>query len=152
MGLFAGKPFVYWQIASGLLINSRLAKRKTARKVIMKDVTIYHNPRCSKSRETLALVEQQGITPQVVLYLETPPSVDKLKELLQQLGFSDARQLMRTKEDLYKTLNLDDRGLTQDQLLQAMADNPKLIERPIVVTQGKARIGRPPEQVLEILK
>ena len=92
----------------------------------MKDVTIYHNPRCSKSRETLALVEQ--------------------------LGFSDARQLMRTKEDLYKTLNLDDRGLTQDQLLQAMADNPKLIERPIVVTQGKARIGRPPEQVLEILK
>lgn len=77
--------------------------------------------------------------------------MDKLKELLQQLGFSDARQLMRTK-NLYKTLNLDDRGLTQDQLLQAMADNPKLIERPIVVTQGKARIGRPPEQVLEILK
>ncbi|PSH15741.1 arsenate reductase (glutaredoxin) [Yersinia pseudotuberculosis] len=117
----------------------------------MKDVTIYHNPRCSKSRETLALVEQQGITPQVVLYLETPPSVDKLKELLQQLGFSDVRQLMRTKEDLYNALNLDDRGLTQDQLLQAMADNPKLIERPIVVTQGKARIGRPPEQVLEII-
>ncbi len=103
----------------------------------MKDVTIYHNPRCSKSRETLALVEQQGITPQVVLYLETPPSVDKLKELLQQLGFSDARQLMRTKEDLYKTLNLDDRGLTQDQLLQAMADNPKLIERLSWLLRGK---------------
>ncbi|EEQ15350.1 Arsenate reductase [Yersinia frederiksenii ATCC 33641] len=74
-----------------------------------------------------------------------------LKTLLQQLDFSDARQLMRTKEDLYKTLNLADKALTQDQLLQAMSDNPKLIERPIVVYQDKARIGRPPEQVLEIL-
>lgn len=118
----------------------------------MKDVTIYHNPRCSKSRETLALVEQQGIQPQVVLYLNTPPSVATLKELLQQLGFSDARQLMRTKEERYKELNLADNTLTQQQLLQAMSDNPKLIERPIVVYHGKARIGRPPEQVLEILK
>ncbi|OVZ91538.1 arsenate reductase (glutaredoxin) [Yersinia alsatica] len=117
----------------------------------MKEVTIYHNPRCTKSRETLALLEQHGIKPQVVLYLDTPPSVTTLKELLQQLGFSDARQLMRTKEDLYKTLNLADKALTQDQLLQAMSENPKLIERPIVVYQGKARIGRPPEQVLEIL-
>ncbi|AJJ09056.1 arsenate reductase [Yersinia rohdei] len=118
----------------------------------MKNVTIYHNPRCSKSRETLALLEQQGIKPQVVLYLDTPPSVATLKELLQQLDFSDARQLMRTKEDLYKSLNLADEALTQEQLLQAMSDNPKLIERPIVVAQGKARIGRPPEQVLEILQ
>ncbi|WP_145525499.1 arsenate reductase (glutaredoxin) [Yersinia rohdei] len=118
----------------------------------MKNVTIYHNPRCSKSRETLALLEQQGIKPQVVLYLDTPPSVATLKELLQQLDFSDARQLMRTKEDLYKSLNLTDEALTQEQLLQAMSDNPKLIERPIVVAQGKARIGRPPEQVLEILQ
>lgn len=117
----------------------------------MKEVTIYHNPRCTKSRETLALLEQHGIKPQVVLYLDTPPSVATLKELLQQLGFSDARQLMRTKEDLYKILNLEDKALTQDQLLQAMSENPKLIERPIVVYQGKARIGRPPEQVLEIL-
>ncbi|CNI91001.1 putative arsenate reductase [Yersinia frederiksenii] len=117
----------------------------------MKEVTIYHNPRCTKSRETLALLEQHGIKPQVVLYLDTPPSVTTLKELLQQLGFSDARQLMRTKEDLYKTLNLADKALTQDQLLQAMSENPKLIERPIVVYQGKARLGRPPEQVLEIL-
>ncbi|CND05555.1 arsenate reductase (glutaredoxin) [Yersinia alsatica] len=117
----------------------------------MKEVTIYHNPRCTKSRETLALLEQHGIKPQVVLYLDTPPAVTTLKELLQQLGFSDARQLMRTKEDLYKTLNLADKALTQDQLLQAMSENPKLIERPIVVYQGKARIGRPPEQVLEIL-
>ncbi|WP_145599919.1 arsenate reductase (glutaredoxin) [Yersinia frederiksenii] len=117
----------------------------------MNEVTIYHNPRCSKSRETLALLEQQGIKPQVVLYLDTPPSVATLKTLLQQLDFSDARQLMRTKEDLYQTLNLADKALTQDQLLQAMSDNPKLIERPIVVYQDKARIGRPPEQVLEIL-
>ncbi|CFR07764.1 MULTISPECIES: arsenate reductase (glutaredoxin) [Yersinia] len=118
----------------------------------MKEVTFYHNPRCSKSRETLALVEQQGIKPHVVLYLETPPSVAALKTLLQQLGFTDARQLMRTKEELYKTLNLADAALTQDQLLQAMSDNPKLIERPIVVSHGKARIGRPPERVLEILQ
>lgn len=118
----------------------------------MKDVTFYHNPRCSKSRETLALVEQQGIQPQVILYLDHPPSVAGLKVLLQQLGFHDARRLMRTKEDLYKTLNLADEALTQDQLLQAMSDNPKLIERPIVVYNGQARIGRPPEQVLEILQ
>jgi arsenate reductase (glutaredoxin) len=118
----------------------------------MKEITIYHNPRCSKSRETLALIEQQGIHPQMVLYLDTPPSVEKLKTLLQQLGFSDARQLMRTNEDLYKMLNLSDEALTQDKLLQAMHDHPKLIERPIVVYHGKACIGRPPEQVLEILK
>ncbi|MGE4800501.1 arsenate reductase (glutaredoxin) [Yersinia hibernica] len=117
----------------------------------MKNVTIYHNPRCSKSRETLALVEQHGIKPQVILYLDTPPSVATLKELLQQLGFSDARQLMRTKEELYKELNLADKALTQDQLLQAMHHYPKLIERPIVVYHDQARIGRPPEQVLEIL-
>ncbi|MCB5302608.1 arsenate reductase (glutaredoxin) [Yersinia bercovieri] len=117
----------------------------------MKNVTIYHNPRCSKSRETLALVEQQGIKPQVILYLDTPPSVATLKELLQQLGFSDARQLMRTKEECYKELNLADPSLTQEKLLQIMSENPKLIERPIVVYQGKARIGRPPEQVLDIL-
>ncbi|CNH02894.1 arsenate reductase (glutaredoxin) [Yersinia pekkanenii] len=118
----------------------------------MKEVTFYHNPRCSKSRETLTLVEQQGIQPQVILYLDTPPSVAELKALLPQLGFSEARQLMRTKEILYKTLNLADAALTQDQLLQAMSDNPTLIERPIVVYNGKARLGRPPEQVLEILK
>ncbi|MEY4921725.1 MAG: arsenate reductase [Pseudomonadota bacterium] len=118
----------------------------------MKDVTIYHNPRCSKSRATLTLVEQQGIQPQVVLYLDTPPSVETLNALLQQLGFNDARQLMRTTEELYKTLNLANNSLTQEQLLQAMNNHPTLIERPIVAYKGKARIGRPPEQVLEILK
>ncbi len=114
-------------------------------------VMIYHNPRCSKSRETLALLEQKEIKPTVVLYLETPPDVATLKSLLTQLGFKSARELMRTKEDLYKELNLADSALTEEQLLKAMVDNPKLIERPIVVANGKARIGRPPEQVLEII-
>ncbi|AKE09360.1 arsenate reductase (glutaredoxin) [Serratia liquefaciens] len=117
----------------------------------MKNVTIYHNPRCSKSRETLALLEQHGVMPDVVLYLETPPSVDQLKKLLKELGFSSARELMRKKEDLYKALKLADESLSETQLLQAMVDNPKLIERPIVVKGTQARIGRPPEQVLEIL-
>jgi arsenate reductase len=117
----------------------------------MKNVTIYHNPRCSKSRETLALLEQHGVEPQVVLYLDTPPSVAELKKLLQELGFTSARELMRKKEDLYKELKLADETLSEEQLLQAMVSNPKLIERPIVVKGGKARIGRPPEQVLEIL-
>ncbi|MBE8595372.1 arsenate reductase (glutaredoxin) [Xenorhabdus sp. BG5] len=114
-------------------------------------VTFYHNPRCSKSRETLKLIEELGITPEIVHYLDTPPTAEQLAILLQQLGFKDARQLMRTKEDLYKALNLDDATLSQDALLQAMVENPKLIERPIVVVDDKARLGRPPEQVKEIL-
>ncbi|EKK3981246.1 arsenate reductase (glutaredoxin) [Cronobacter sakazakii] len=116
-----------------------------------RDVTIYHNPRCSKSRETLSLLTERGIEPNVVLYLETPPDAATIKTLLNQLGFSQARELMRTKEDLYKTLNLADPSLSEEVLIQAMVDNPKLIERPIVISHGKARLGRPPEQVLEIL-
>ncbi|ELY3596864.1 arsenate reductase (glutaredoxin) [Cronobacter turicensis] len=116
-----------------------------------RDVTIYHNPRCSKSRETLSLLTERGIEPDVVLYLETPPDAATIKTLLKQLGFSQARELMRTKEELYKTLNLADASLSEEALIQAMVDNPKLIERPIVVSHGKARLGRPPEQVLEIL-
>ncbi|ALX77671.1 MULTISPECIES: arsenate reductase (glutaredoxin) [Cronobacter] len=116
-----------------------------------RDVTIYHNPRCSKSRETLSLLTERGIEPDVVLYLETPPDAATIKTLLNQLGFSEARELMRTKEDLYKTLNLADPSLSEEALIQAMVDNPKLIERPIVISHGKARLGRPPEQVLEIL-
>ncbi|ELY3730711.1 arsenate reductase (glutaredoxin) [Cronobacter sakazakii] len=116
-----------------------------------RDVTIYHNPRCSKSRETLSLLTERGIEPNVVLYLEAPPDAATIKTLLNQLGFSQARELMRTKEDLYKTLNLADPSLSEEALIQAMVDNPKLIERPIVISHGKARLGRPPEQVLEIL-
>ncbi|SLM63905.1 MULTISPECIES: arsenate reductase (glutaredoxin) [Dickeya] len=114
-------------------------------------VTMYHNPRCSKSRETLALLQQQGITPNVVLYLDTPPDAATLASLLEKLGFASARELMRSKDDLYRELGLAEKHLSEAQLIQAMVSHPKLIERPIVVANGKARIGRPPEQVLDIL-
>jgi arsenate reductase (glutaredoxin) len=114
-------------------------------------VTIYHNPRCSKSRDTLSLLKANGIDPEVVLYLETPPDASTLRQLLEMLGMNSARELMRQKEDLYKSLNLADSHLSEAQLIQAMVENPKLIERPIVVSHGQARIGRPPEQVLEIV-
>lgn len=116
----------------------------------MSETQIYHNPRCSKSRETLALLELHGIAPDVVLYLEQAPSEAQIRTLLSQLGFSDPRQLMRTKEDLYKELGLAEQA--GEALIAAMHRHPKLIERPIVIRNGQARIGRPPEQVLEILK
>ncbi|TDR14696.1 arsenate reductase (glutaredoxin) [Marinomonas communis] len=111
--------------------------------------TIYHNPRCSKSRETLALLEQQGISPEVVLYLQTPPSNETIKTLLNQLGMASARELMRTKEDIYKELDLKSES-NEDALIEAITANPKLIERPIVIHNDKAKIGRPPESVLEL--
>ncbi|MGF1716358.1 arsenate reductase (glutaredoxin) [Photobacterium chitinilyticum] len=114
-------------------------------------VTIYHNPRCSKSRQTLTLLEEKGINPDVVKYLEQTPSVDQLKTLLSQLGFNSAREMMRTKEVIYKELALGEENVTEQQLFEAMAANPKLIERPIVVKGDKAAMGRPPEQVLDIL-
>ncbi|MDX6020301.1 arsenate reductase (glutaredoxin) [Scandinavium sp. V105_16] len=114
-------------------------------------VTIYHNPRCSKSRETLALLTENGVEPDVVLYLDTPTTAETLKTLLKMLGMDSARELMRQKEDLYKELNLADGALSEDALLAAMVAHPKLMERPIVVKDGQARIGRPPEQVLEII-
>lgn len=112
-------------------------------------VTIYHNARCSKSRQTLALLQEKGIEPEIVAYLDTPLSADTLKTLQSQLGYDSPRQMMRTKEDIYKALKLAD--ATDEQLIQAMVDNPKLIERPIVVANGKAAMGRPPENVLTIL-
>jgi arsenate reductase (glutaredoxin) len=114
-------------------------------------VVIYHNPKCSKSRETLALLESKGITADVIKYLDEPLSVSLLKQLYAQLGLTEVREMMRTKEAIYKELNLNDTTLSDDALFNAMIDNPKLIERPIVVCNGKARHGRPPEQVLEIL-
>lgn len=114
-------------------------------------VTIYHNPRCSKSRQTLALLEEKGIAPEIVKYLEQTPNVEQLKTLLSQLGYASARDMMRTKEALYKELSLGEAGVTEAQLFEAMAANPKLIERPIVVKGDKAAMGRPPEQVLDIL-
>jgi arsenate reductase len=94
-------------------------------------VKIYHNPRCSKSRDTLSLLKSNGIDPDVVLYLDTPPDAQTLRQLLHMLGMGSARELMRQKEDLYKSLNLDDTYLSEDQLIQAMVENPKLIERPM---------------------
>lgn len=115
----------------------------------MTQVTIYHNPRCSKSRQTLQLLEQHGYQPKVVEYLKETPSVTELKTLVKQLGFVSARELMRSKEEDYKTLNLATEA-NEQALLQAMVDYPKLIERPIVVVGDQARLGRPPEAVLEL--
>lgn len=113
-------------------------------------VTIYHNPRCSKSRQTLALIEEKNVQPEVVLYLETPPSAAQIESLLGKLGIG-ARQLLRKGEDAYKENNLKNPDLTDAQLIAAMAEFPKLIERPIVVKGDKAVLGRPPENVLGLI-
>ena len=113
-------------------------------------VRIYHNPPCSKSRATLALLEENGHAPVVVEYLKTPPTEDGLRQVLAALGLGP-RDVMRTGEAAYKDNNLADESLSDDQLIAAMVANPILIERPIVVSGGKAKIGRPPEGVLDIL-
>lgn len=113
-------------------------------------VRIYHNPACSKSRATLALLHEHSITPEVVLYLKTPPTVPELSRLLDLLNL-DPRGLMRRGEPVYRTLKLDDPSLERDALIRAMAEHPALIERPIVVCEHGARIGRPPEAVLDLL-
>ena len=113
-------------------------------------VRIYHNPRCSKSRATLELLRERGIEPRVIDYLKTPPTREELERILDLLGL-EPRELMRRNEEEYKAADLDDPGLTRDTLILAMIQRPKLIQRPIVLAHGKAAIGRPPEQVLEIL-
>jgi arsenate reductase len=113
-------------------------------------VTLYHNPRCSKSRATLELLDRNGVQPAIVEYLRTPPTQETLEALLDMLGL-EPRGLMRTQEQEYRDAGLDDPKLTRTQLIDAMARCPKLIERPIVVRDGKAVIGRPPEKVLELL-
>jgi len=116
----------------------------------MTDLTLYHNPRCSKSRGALELLEARGLHPRVVHYLETPPSAEELRELLGKLGYG-ARQLLRSGEELYKELNLADPTLDEEALIAAMLAHPRLIERPILVAGAKAVVGRPPERVLELL-
>ena len=116
----------------------------------MTDLTLYHNPRCSKSRGALELLEARGLTPTVVRYLDTQLTAAQLTDLLRKLNIS-ARQLLRTGEEDYKTLNLADSSLSEDQLIKAMATHPKLIERPILVAGDKAVIGRPPEKILELV-
>ena len=114
-------------------------------------VQIYHNPRCSKSRQALELLREKGIDPEIVEYLKTPPDRQTLERVLGLLGM-EPRQLMRCKEAEYKQAGLDNPELTRDQLIDAMLAHPKLIERPIVVKDGKrAALGRPPEHVLDIL-
>ncbi len=112
--------------------------------------TIYHNPKCSKSRQTLELLQQNGVTPTIIEYLKTPPTAETLKEILGQLGLAP-RDLMRKKEAVYAGNKLDDPSLSDDDLIDFMVAHPILIERPIVLANGKAALGRPPEQVLKIL-
>ncbi len=116
----------------------------------MKKATIYHNPRCSKSRQTLELLQQHELAINVVEYLQTPPDQQQLDELLQALN-CQPRDLMRKSEAEYKELSLDDDSLSREQLIAAMVENPRLIERPIVSVGGKVAVGRPPENILSIL-
>lgn len=113
-------------------------------------VAIYHNPRCSKSREALKLLQEKGIEPDIVKYLETPPDHPTLSKVLDMLGM-EPRDLMRKKEKEYKANGLDNPDLTREQLINAMIAHPRLIERPIVIKDGKAALGRPPETVLQVL-
>ena len=116
----------------------------------MSTMTLYHNSRCSKSRGALELLQERGLDVQVVFYLETPPDAAQLRELLAKLGIG-ARGLLRSTEDEYQALNLADPSLSDEQLIAAMVQHPKLIERPVFVVGDRAVIARPPERVLELL-
>ena len=116
----------------------------------MSDFIIYHNPRCSKSRQTLEILNKQNVDTEIVLYLETPPSAEEVTSILQKLGLR-SRDIIRKGEKEYKLLNIKDQSLTENELISFMSENPKLIERPIVVKDDKAIIGRPPENVLSLL-
>lgn len=113
-------------------------------------VTIYHNPRCSKSRQTLEILRQADVELEIVEYLKTPPDAQLLKRLLSYLGISP-RELLRKNESAYREAGLDDTNLSAADLISAMLQHPVLIQRPIVVNNGKAVIGRPPEHVLDII-
>ena len=112
-------------------------------------IRIFHNPRCSKSRATLALLQERGIEPEITLYLESPPDAGELRSILQKLGLT-ARELMRKGEAEYREQGLADESLTEDELITAMVASPRLIERPIVLANGQAAIGRPLESVIDI--
>ena len=116
----------------------------------MSKITIYHNPRCSKSRQTLALLEEHKVSPEIVLYLETPPDAKQLKALIGKLGI-DPRELLRTSEAAYKDMKLADKSLSDEAIIEAMVKAPILIQRPIVVKGETAVLGRPPENVLSLL-
>lgn len=120
-------------------------------KLAMKNLTIYHNPRCSKSRQTLELLSQKGFQPEIIEYLKTPLNESDIEALMSKLDIQDPRKMMRLKEKDYTDNNLGDDSISHDQLITAMTKYPKLIERPIVVNGNQAKIGRPPEAVLDIL-
>ena len=114
------------------------------------DVTIYHNPRCSKSRATLAMLRERGIEPTVIEYLKTPPTEEQLTRILEMLGL-EPPDIIRTDEEEYRRLELGKREVTPAELLVLIHEHPILLQRPIVVADGQARVGRPPEAVLDIL-
>lgn len=130
--------------------SRRIALPLTQALTAMNDVVILHNPRCSKSRETLTLIQSRGIAPRIVDYVSSPPSMAELENILDLLGV-DARSIMRRDEPEYAELGLDDAALSRQQLIAAMHAHPRLIQRPIVLANGKAALGRPPQNVLEIL-
>lgn len=117
----------------------------------MTSITLYHNPRCSKSRAALALLEAEGVQPTLRLYLQEPPTLPELRKVLKALG-TDVRALLRSSESAYRELGLDRPELTDTALLQAIVDHPLLLQRPLAMTRDKAAVGRPPENVLELLK
>lgn len=116
----------------------------------MPNLTLYHNPRCSKSRAALQLLEERGLQPLIVRYLDTPPSTEQLHDILRKLGIN-ARQLLRSGEAQYKELDLDREDLSESELVEIMVAHPKLIERPILVAAERAVVGRPVEKILELL-
>jgi len=116
----------------------------------MEKITIWHNPRCSKSRDSFKLLEEKGLEAEVVKYLDEVPTKEELQNMLKMLGMDSAQELMRTKEAIYKELNLKEES-SEEALLEAMIANPKLIERPIVIKGNRAVIGRPIEKVVELL-
>ena len=111
---------------------------------------IYHNPRCSKSRETLQIIEDNQVDTEIIEYLETPPDADELRRIIDLLGVS-ARDIMRSTESVYKEADLDDESLSDDELIDAICEYPELLQRPIVISGNRAVIGRPPSRVLEII-
>ncbi len=113
-------------------------------------ITIYHNPRCSKSRQALELLTSKGLKPQIIEYLKTPPTAKELDEILKMLNL-EPQDITRTKEDLYDELGLRNKKLSRAEMIEILAKNPVLIERPIVVKDGRAVVGRPPERVLGVL-
>tara|TARA_B100002003_G_scaffold210208_1_gene205927 strand:+ start:287 stop:760 length:474 start_codon:yes stop_codon:yes gene_type:complete len=138
---------VFFEDAISFLVDSYGANSNGE---LFMTVTIYHNPRCSKSRLTLQLLKDRGIEPTVIEYLKTSPDAETLKNILDLLGLGP-RDFMRTKEEAYAANGLADEGLDEGQLIAAMVDNPILIERPVVLANGRAAVGRPPENVEEIL-